>query len=318
MILTKAYIEENYLTKAGKLKPNINIDKSLIYLVFNNKKEPKCKYCDQIAKFVSFSGGYKDTCCSKECLSMQNKEKQKKAKRPNKELAIKKYSEKCLKSEYWEALDQYVSFIEPIKHRCRYCNETKYFTPKALSNSRDKLGPSCVKCAKKKYLEKEHNNYISELEERKIDIYPIEIIRGRDSKSPHKCTCGNEWDIKPYDVLRGIHCYECSGGLHTDRFYKNKKTILYYVKINNLWKIGITIYRESVIKSINRRFGANSVKLLFHRIYSDGAEAYFQEQNILEEYKKYKYLGEKIIKDGYTEVFRYDISSKILSVFLVE
>lgn len=313
--MTKKFIEENYLTTAGRLKPNLGIDKSIIYLSYHNQKETICKYCNKKAKFVSFTEGFKDTCCSKSCLSEQNKEKQKKAKRPNKEKAINEYSEKCLQSEYWEVIGDYISYTTPIKHKCRFCGDIKNISPKATA--RNGKGVSCKICAKKKYLELENLNYLEELDIKNIDVSPLEPIKGRDSKSLHLCSCGNKWEIKPYDVLRGIHCYECSGGLHTDRFYLGKETILYYVEISGLWKIGITLFRGDIESSLKRRFNTESYKLIFSRIYKNGAEAYYQEQDILESNAGSKYNSGKIIKAGYTEMFSEDISEKILSIFTI-
>jgi len=315
--MTKEFIKENYLTKAGRLKPNLNIEVYRIYLILNDLEEPKCKYCNKTPKFISLSKGFRDTCCSKNCLSKQNKEKQAKAKRPNKENAIREYKEKCKRSEYWEALESYISFGTAIKHRCRFCGNTENISPKAITTYRKGKGINCRICSKRKHLKAEHLIYLKEIKERSIDVVPLECMLGRDLKSLHLCSCGEEWKIKPYDVLRGIHCYECSGGFHTAKFYMGKKTILYYIKIAGLWKIGVTLFRGDVISSLKRRFGADNYEVIYSKVYSNGAEAYYQEQEILQNNSAVKYAGSKVINHGNTEIFSEDIRENILSIFIL-
>lgn len=223
------------------------------------------------------------------------------------------YAELASKSEYWYAIEEWVRADIAIKHQCKTCGIIEEIKPKNVLHNRKGKGTNCKVCAKIKYLKEEHKNYLIELAN--IDIVPLEPIKGRDSKSLHKCTCGNKWGVKPYDVLRGIKCYECSGGFHTDRFYLGKETILYYIKIGNLWKIGVTLYRGDIDKSLKRRFGVEEYEIVFSKLYKNGAEAYYREQEILESNVDSKYNGEKTINYGFTEVFSEDISKNILSVF---
>ncbi len=166
------------------------------------------------------------------------------------------YKKLASKSEYWNAIEEWVRADIEIEHQCKFCNNIKRIKPKYVLHNRNGKGTNCISCAKKKYLESEYKDYIKELSENNNDVLPLEPIKGRDYKSLHLCSCGNSWEIKPYDVLRGIHCYECSGGLHTDRFYLGKKTILYYIKIGGLWKIGVTLFRGDLLSSLKRRFSS--------------------------------------------------------------
>ena len=83
--------------------------------------------------------------------------------------------------------------------------------------------------------------------------------------------------------------------------------LLYYIKINNLYKIGITN------NSINIRFSSQDRKL-FKGIFTwemSGEEAWKKEQEIIKTYKEFKYLGSPFLSSGGdTELFTKDILNK--------
>jgi len=93
-----------------------------------------------------------------------------------------------------------------------------------------------------------------------------------------------------------------------NEFYRDKKTILYYIKIkglNNedLYKIGVTLYKGSIEKSLKKRFHRQEYELIQSEIFKDGSEAFVLEQQILKFNREYRYLGEKVLKAGNTELF---------------
>ena len=105
--------------------------------------------------------------------------------------------------------------------------------------------------------------------------------------------------------------------LHKNKIelYKDRPTVLYYVKINEFWKIGITLHEkyEKIEDSIISRFKLdinNGIKfeILKGKIYEDGSEAYLKEQKILFEFSEQQYNGDKfLIRHGETEMFTRDI-----------
>ena len=90
------------------------------------------------------------------------------------------------------------------------------------------------------------------------------------------------------------------------RFSLLKESILYYFKIDNLWKIGITNYtlEERYYKRDRDKF--KDIKIFK---YQTGAEARAIEKQIINEFKKYKYDGDTPFSDGTktAECFTVDV-----------
>jgi len=53
---------------------------------------------------------------------------------------------------------------------------------------------------------KTHEEYIKELNEKKLGVKVLENYINASTKILHRCYCGNEWNVKPDEVLRGSGC----------------------------------------------------------------------------------------------------------------
>ena len=109
----------------------------------------------------------------------------------------------------------------------------------------------------------------------------------------------------PDNHKKGVGCPIC-GELVFRKRYHNKPTTLYYIKINSLYKIGITTM------DIKHRYYSDKevdIKVIKEWNYDDGLSAWTREQSILEKYKEYKYVGEKVINVGNSELFTKDVLS---------
>ena len=101
------------------------------------------------------------------------------------------------------------------------------------------------------------------------------------------------------DHLQGSGCPKCA----ESGFNKNKNAILYYIKIGNLYKIGITN------NNVHKRY-SNIERDKFDEVIEwrmSGTKAYRREQFILNHFKEYRYIGEPILKSGNTELFTKDV-----------
>lgn len=112
--------------------------------------------------------------------------------------------------------------------------------------------------------------------------------------------CGNTRQHRVCDILSGKAgcriCFKSLNGWSADR-YKDKETILYFVRINNLYKIGLTM--KSVASRYYKELKAGyDIEVIFTIKYSNGAEAFKEEQRILEENTKFRYKGDKMLIDG--------------------
>jgi len=77
-----------------------------------------------------------------------------------------------------------------------------------------------------------------------------------------------------------------------------------------LYKIGVTLFKESIEKSLKNRFGKelSFIEVQKTEVFQDGAEAFLLEQKIINENWKHKYDGDKVLKSGNTELFTEDIT----------
>jgi len=86
----------------------------------------------------------------------------------------------------------------------------------------------------------------------------------------------------------------------------NSPAILYYLSLENgrAYKIGITN------RTVEQRYSSeelSKIKVLMTVQYQCGIDAQKAEQQILKDFKFAKWDGEKILKDGNTEIFKYDV-----------
>ena len=220
-------------------------------------------------------------------------------------------------------VEKYIDNKTNIKHKC-VCGNIRNISPKQLNRTGDK----CKKCMNDNKLLTE--NYVNNLKEKAITIKLIGEYKGLHTKTEHLCDCGNIWEVKPSSVLHKntkCGCVKKNNKTKLDRdFYKDRATVLYYIKLNEVYKIGITLLNKSVEQSINRRYSGShkdkNVKLTIidYKLYDNGEFAYLNEQEIIEMYKAERYIGENFIKTnkktgGESECFIKDIHEDIKYYF---
>lgn len=171
---------------------------------------------------------------------------------------------------------------------------------------RDHLqGKGCKKCAcNQKYTTKEFILKAKEIHNNKYNYDKVDYI---DSKTKVTIICDThgEFSQQPNNHLDNKGCPKCSA----TGFNTNKPAYLYYLKIiaesgQVLYKIGITG------KTVEERFSLvdlSKIEIIKLKLYYNGVEAYEWEQKLLKMYKKYKYIGPKVLESGNTELFTEDI-----------
>lgn len=114
---------------------------------------------------------------------------------------------------------------------------------------------------------------------------------------------GSFWQT-PMDHLDGCGCPMCA----ISGFNGNKSATLYYIKVYYthmpLYKIGIT---NRTIKDRFTITDKDKLEIIKTWDYSLGSDAYEKEQEILELYKEFKYMGPKVLSSGNTELFIKDV-----------
>ncbi len=94
--------------------------------------------------------------------------------------------------------------------------------------------------------------------------------------------------------------------ISNNRFNLLKPSILYYFKIDNVWKIGITNY---TLEDRYYKRDRDKMKNIMIWKYQTGAEAKMIETEVLKNFKQYQYNGQTPFTDGTqsTECFTHDI-----------
>ena len=215
-------------------------------------------------------------------------------------------------------IDSFINKSTKINHECADCKQIWHTSPKALLKSRYGVCPSCSKLRQNKASTKTNKEYIKQLNKLDNGVTAIEKYDHKNNFL-HKCSCGNIWKSSAGNILRGHKCtnWRNSGQYWNGDFYKNKKTILYYIKVGNLFKIGVTLFKESIEKSIFKIRFASDIKngvlieLIYTQVFEDGSQAFDLEQSILVEHTDCRYNGNNILGGGNSELFNVDINPKL-------
>jgi len=196
-------------------------------------------------------------------------------------------------------LEKYITSKKRILHRCT-CGNAWLVKPRGVLKG-NTCGHDRVK---------NNEEYLASLKDNSIKVIPLERYINMKTKISHKCVCGNEWEVTPRGVLSGNKCgCRRSYSLRGEAYYKDKETVLYYIKIDNLYKIGVTLFKTDIESSLKKRFSKRfkDIEILQTEIFKDGSEAFRLEQSIINENWNVRYNGDKILDSGNTELFIEDI-----------
>lgn len=184
-------------------------------------------------------------------------------------------------------LEEYKGAHVKILHEC--INEHQWLVePNSILK-----GSGCPKCASNRKFTTEE--YIQKLKEKGIKYLPIEPYITSLTSILHKCEKGHTWKVKPCHVLNHSGCNKCS----YSTFDPNSPAILYYIKIGNYYKIGITK------RSIRARFSKDPhlpITVIRFIWYSKGQYAKDMEQFLLSSNERITVTG-YLKSGGNTELF---------------
>lgn len=197
------------------------------------------------------------------------------------------------------------------------------FTQTPASHKRGSGCPKCgrIKCNKTSM--KTRDEIINRFSDKHGNRYDYSLVEYNGTKVNVRIICEKHGIFlqRPDNHLAGKGCKNCQTEKTAKEIYTNRKTILYYIKINDLYKIGITVYDErykdvenNVIEGRYRRNKKDNIFIEFISgiVYEDGYEAYKKEQQILNDYKEYKYTNEDMRWfGGYSELFSFNIMKSV-------
>jgi len=95
---------------------------------------------------------------------------------------------------------------------------------------------------------KTHEEYVQDLKDKRIKVFPLESYKGSDIKIKHKCQCGNTWDVKPNHVLRGVLCWDCKKKFYTNSFKKTHEDYVQELKDKGIKVVPLEKYKNSSTK----------------------------------------------------------------------
>jgi len=207
----------------------------------------------------------------------------------------------------WDySLVEYTSAHEPIKIKCNTCN--LFSTPTAHKHKNGK--GKCKHCSTT-----DLKSFINNSKDiHKVGLYTYEKFEytGYHKESLIMChNCNEYFPQTPSSHLRGHGCKNCNSHyLHGIDAYKNRSATLYYFKVGNFYKIGITV------ENVKRRYANDPARKLFENInewfFEDGTEAYKLEKYFINTFSQYK-ADTNILRGGNNELFTKDILKDILS-----
>lgn len=164
-----------------------------------------------------------------------------------------------------------------------------------------KSGYGCPYCARE-HAAYDPNYFIIESENIHNKLYTYNINKTKKMLIKDKieiiCKLHGSFFIKPKNHINGQGCHHCVNKevRWTKEHYKNKITILYYVKIGKYYKIGLT--KRNVIKRFEtEKEIKKNIEILNVWEFKNGGIAFELEKECLDATKKYS-TNIKILKKG--------------------
>ena len=106
--------------------------------------------------------------------------------------------------------------------------------------------------------------------------------------------------------LAGYGCKHCSSYGGGKSNIKAECTLYYFNIIGtNIYKVGIT--SQSIPNRYRLKSDRDKIRVVYTHKFTNGEQAFRVEQMILKKYSEFKYIGEKIMTSGNTEMFTKDI-----------
>lgn len=152
---------------------------------------------------------------------------------------------------------------------------------------------------------------INQFKDKHGKLYDYSLVKYIDGKTKVDIICAIHgiFPARPDHHKNGVGCKKCNHNpIHNRTYYKGKKTTLYYIKVDNLYKIGVTIH------SVKTRYSNDkltTIQVIKEWIFEDGADAFDYEQTILNTNKRLRYNGPKILTSGNSELFNQNILEDI-------
>lgn len=171
----------------------------------------------------------------------------------------------------------------------------------------------CPKCVHKKNSEQKitpFNIWFENVKEVHKGLYTYpqniqEYYYNGKSKVPVICSEHGEWFAIAKNHLKGSGCPACNS--FKRGYYIDKVTLFYIIKINNLYKIGITT-KNNIKQRYSGECDHTKLDVLFEHHFVNGVDAYNLELKLKKKYKEVQYKGTPLFKfTGNSEIYTENI-----------
>ena len=192
-------------------------------------------------------------------------------------------------------LGEYLHSMTPLLWGCTSCDREWLATFSNINK-----GGGCPACSNNLPL-------TNEIVDQRLTARPIQRLSNFKQVAARMlwgCTgCGYEWEARFSTLNEGHGCPVCASSA-SGGFDPSKPAILYYLRVGNLYKPGVT--NRTVAKRFPNDMWQITIVHQWH--YAKGADAYKREQNILSLFAEDLYTGPPVLVDnGNTELFTRDI-----------
>lgn len=127
------------------------------------------------------------------------------------------------RSPQLEILEDYRGSLNRVLCRCKKCGYESYIT---AANLIKRGGHGCNKC--NRLIHKTTESFVDELCELGLNLTLLEPYVNALTPILFRCDgCGNEWRVRPSDILHGARCPHCK---HNHRFAEKKDKLIDYMK----------------------------------------------------------------------------------------
>ena len=283
------YTGVNYVNNRTRIKIKCNDCGSIITPTANRHMVgDSCRKCSDMLKSKLLKNKVSKRCTLDEFIAK----------------AVKKHQDRYDYSDV-----NYINNSTKISIKCKACNTQLSMTPHDHTSGR-----GCRNCyVKSLFLDTE--TFIKKSVQRHGLLYDYSesVYTSSMDKIKIKCSNGHTFFQRACSHISGDGCRQCADESQVGQkreFFVGKRTILYYVKFDDIYKIGLTTTPS--VKARMRGIG-KPYKLLKQVVYEDGGLAYDREQEIIEQFRQYRYITTDYLREGNNELFYKDIYSEIFN-----
>jgi hypothetical protein len=183
-------------------------------------------------------------------------------------------------------------------------------------------GGNCKFCTKSNIIDEMTMKINKVIEECDEFILLDSYENTRPRVSIHHKTCGRDFTRSAGEFVKDKSCTLCNMEKTAYDWYKDKPTYIYYIKIENQYKIGVVLkkYNREIEKALKYRYSSEynkgiPIEIISYKLFEDGYEAYLLEQKIISNFSDKRITKEDmILNTGYTETFTENVLENYLRV----